>query len=223
MQKTILMIITKTLTTLALFFMFLGSFSFALAGQEASTYEMPILSGVGGDFTAIDSNGKNIKFSDYKGKTVVLAFGYTNCADICPFTLGYLKQLYSKLSREEQNKTHFIFVTIDPEYDTPEHLKAFVEFFNTDFIGLSGTKKQIETITSLYKAEYSDLSEGKVSTKSIRRTTPQKSADSDEKASLFSHTVVLYLIDKEGNTRSLEYTGTPKDEFANKIRELIHE
>jgi protein SCO1/2 len=189
----------------------------------ADTSALPIFSGVGGEFSAVDSNGKDIKLSDYKGKTVVLAFGYTNCADICPFTLGYLKQLYKMLSAEEQKKTNFIFVTIDPEYDTPEHLKAFVEFFNKNFIGLSGSKEQIEYITSLYKAEYSDLSEGKVPTKEIRRVTPQKTDDKDEKASLFSHTVVLYLIDKEGLTRSLEYTGTPKDEFAGKIRELINE
>ena len=190
---------------------------------EASPYNMPILSGIGGDFTAVDSNGQDVRFSDYKGKTLVLAFGYTNCADICPFTLGYLKQLYSKLSSEEQKKTRFIFVTIDPEYDTPEHLKGFVGFFNKDFVGLSGSKEQIEHITSLYKAEYSNLSEGKVATKKIRRTVPQKSENKDEEASLFSHTVVLYLVDKEGYTRSLEYTGTPKDQFANKIRELINE
>lgn len=189
----------------------------------ADNSTLPIYSGVGGEFTAVDSNGNNIKLSDYKGKTVVLAFGYTNCADICPFTLGYLKQLYKTLSTEEQKETHFIFVTIDPEYDTPKHLKAFVEFFNKDFIGLSGSKEQIEHITSLYKAEYSNLSEGKVATKEIRRVTPQKTTDKDEKAALFTHTVVLYLIDKQGYTRSLEYTGTPKDEFAGKIRELIHE
>ncbi|MCF6190218.1 MAG: SCO family protein [Cocleimonas sp.] len=196
-----------------------NSVSYVLADNN----KLPIYSGVGGEFTAVDSNGKDIKLSDYKGKTVVLAFGYTNCADICPFTLGYLKQLYKTLSVEEQKQTRFIFVTIDPEYDTPEHLKAFVEFFNKDFIGLSGTKEQIEFITSLYKAEYSDLSEGKVPTKDIRRVTPQKTGDKNEKASLFSHTVVLYLLDKKGYTRSLEYTGTPKDEFARKIRELIHE
>lgn len=197
----------------------LFSFSLATAAQEA----LPIFSGVGGEFSAIDSDGKAIKLSDYKGQTVVLAFGYTNCADICPFTLGYLKQLYKKLSPEEKTKTKFIFVTIDPEYDTPEHLKAFVKFFNKDFIGLSGTPKQIEHITSLYQAEYSDLSEGTVPTSSIRRTTIQKTKKIDEKAKLFSHTVVLYLIDKEGQTRSLEYTGTPKDEFADKIRTLINE
>lgn len=197
----------------------LNSASYTMADNST----LPIYSGVGGEFTAVDSNGNNIKLSDYKGKTVVLAFGYTNCADICPFTLGYLKQLYKTLSTEEQKETHFIFVTIDPEYDTPKHLKAFVEFFNKDFIGLSGSKEQIEHITSLYKAEYSNLSEGKVATKEIRRVTPQKTTDKDEKAALFTHTVVLYLIDKQGYTRSLEYTGTPKDEFAGKIRELIHE
>ena len=213
----------KTLKKTLIILYLLSGLTVAVAAQETSSYDMPIYSGVGGDFTAVDSNGKDIKFSDYRGKTLVLAFGYTNCADICPFTLGYLKQLYSKLSSEEQKKTHFIFVTIDPEYDTPEHLKSFVEFFNKDFIALSGSKEQIKHITELYKAEYSSLSKGKVATKEIRRTTPQKSVDKNEKASLFSHTVVLYLIDKEGHTRSLEYTGTPKDEFANKIRELINE
>lgn len=220
MLKNKLKMIKNTLMVLIL----LSGLTTQLAvAVEANAYDMPILSGVGGDFTAVDSNGKDIKFSDYKGQTLVLAFGYTNCADICPFTLGYLKQLYTKLSNKEQKKTHFIFITIDPEYDTPKHLKSFVEFFNKDFIGLSGSKEQIEHITSLYQAEYNNLSDGKVSTKEIRRTTPQKSEAEDEKASLFSHTIMLYLVDKEGYTRSIEYTGTPKEQFADKIRELINE
>ena len=185
---------------------------------------LPVMSGVGGDFTAVDSDGKTIKFSDYKGKVVVLAFGYTNCADICPFTLGYLKQLYAVLSKEEQKEVQIIFVTVDPKYDTPKQLKAFVQFFNKDFIGLTGTQKQIDMITSLYQAEFHSLSEdGEVQTKDIRRVTPRKTDDDNEKASLFSHTVVIYLIDKAGLTRSLEYTGTAKKEFAQKIRSLIHE
>ncbi|GAA0426050.1 hypothetical protein GCM10009133_38260 [Cocleimonas flava] len=209
----------KIIKNLVMALMIFGPSQISLANQMS----LPILSGVGGDFTAVDSDGNNVTFADYKGKTVVLAFGYTNCADICPFTLGYLKKLYSNLSKEEQEQSRFIFVTIDPDYDTPEHLKAFVQFFNKDFIGLSGSNEQIKHITSLYKAEYSDLSEGKVATKEIRRTTPQKTSDTNEKASLFSHTVVLYLIDKEGYTRSLEYTGTPRDDFAHKIRMLINE
>ena len=72
--------------------------------------------------------------------------------------------------------------------------------------------------------EYLSLSkEGAIETKDIRRITPRKTEDDKEKGSLFSHTVVIYLIDKKGLTRSLEYTGTTKEDFAEKIRRLINE
>ena len=185
---------------------------------------LPVISGIGGDFTALNAEGKEIKFSDFKGKVVVLAFGYTNCADICPFTLGYLKALYASLSKELQKKMKIVFVSVDPKYDTPEHLNKFVTFFNKDFIGLTGTQKQIDYIASLYQAEFHSLAENsEVETKDIRRVTPRKTNNDKEKASLFSHTVVLYLIDKEGLTRSLEYTGTAKEDFAEKIKRLVAE
>jgi len=198
----------------------LSIFNISYAGETT----LPIISGVGGNFTAVDGEGKSVTLNDYKDKVVVLAFGYTNCADICPFTLGYLKKLYNELAPEEQKETRIIFVTIDPKYDTPEHLNAFVKYFNKDFIGLSGTQQQIDKIVSLYQAEYHTLSDNaEIETKEIRRVTPRKTDDDKEKGSLFSHTVTIYLIGKEGNTRSLEYTGTPKKEFATKIRELINE
>ncbi len=155
---------------------------------------------------------------------MVLAFGYSNCADICPVTLGYLKRLYKVLSEEEQQKTKVVIVTVDPEYDTPGHLKGFVKHFNDDFIGISGSKEQIDRIVSLYQAHYNKLSAGDVPTQDIRRINPKRVAEGEEeKASLFSHTVTIYLIDKEGYTRSLEYTGTPVEEFTGKIRQLINE
>jgi len=188
---------------------------------------LPILSGVGGDFSAITSDGEQIEFSDFRAKVVVLAFGYTNCADICPFTLGYLKRLHGNLSAVEQQQVNIIFVTIDPEYDTPGHLKEFIGHFNKDFIGLSGTQEQIDYIVSLYQAEYNKLSTLNVPTQNIRRVNPKLFADADEAkddtASLYSHSVTLYLIDKEGFTRSLEYTGTPMEDFISKIRLLVNE
>jgi protein SCO1/2 len=185
---------------------------------------MPILSGIGGNFTAVDGDGKTIEFDDYRGKVVVMAFGYTNCADICPFTLGYLKSLYKKLSVDEQQKVRILFVTVDPEYDTPGHLKAFMGHFNKDFVGLSGSREQIDYIVSLYQAEYNKLSSTTVLTDYVRRVNPKQGVDKKEdKTSLYTHSVALYLIDKDGFTRSLEYTGTPKDEFVQKIRVLIDE
>ncbi len=208
--------------SLFLFVVLLGFSS--LASSEDEAMQLPILSGVGGNFSAVNADGKAIEFDDFKGKVVVIAFGYTNCADICPFTLGYLKSLYKKLSDDEQQNTRIIFVTIDPEYDTPGHLKSFIGHFNKDFIGLSGTQEQIDYIVSLYQAEYNQLSSSTVLTKYIRRVSPkEQETEEADKGSLYSHTITLYLIDKDGFTRSLEYTGTPKDEFVTKIRLLINE
>lgn len=196
----------------------------AVAKQQT----LPILSGVGGgDFTAIDTDGNTIEFSHYANKVVVMAFGYTNCADICPFTLGYLRRLYGDLTVDEQKKVRIIFVTIDPKYDTVTHLKGFLGHYNQDFIGLTGTKKQIDYIVSLYQAKYKKLSVMDVPTKDIRRVNPKLFVDEkgaeEDKASLYSHTINLYLIDKEGFTRSIEYTGTPVKDFISKIRVLINE
>lgn len=213
---------SKFLNILSLIFL-LGYLNLATAEKQPET--LAIISGVGGEFTALNGKNEEIKLSDFKGKVVVLAFGYTNCADICPFTLGYLKQLYKLLSPEEQKGVRIIFVTIDPKYDTPEHIQKFVAFFNKDFIGLSGSQQQIDQIVTLYQASYHSLADegGQVETKEIRRVTPPKSDDSHEKSSLFSHSVVLYLLDKDNLTRSLEYTGTPKEEFVAKIRNLLNE
>jgi cytochrome oxidase Cu insertion factor (SCO1/SenC/PrrC family) len=77
---------------------------------------------------------------------------------------------------------------------------------------------------SLYQAEYNKLSSTTVLTDYVRRVNPKQGVDKKEdKTSLYSHSVALYLIDKDGFTRSLEYTGTPKDEFVQKIRVLIDE
>ncbi len=210
------------LRKLIIFFWIIILNSLSLAFAETET--LPILSGVGGNFSAINDDGEAIEFSDYAGKVVVLAFGYTNCADICPFTLGYLKRLYKELSEDEQKHINVIFVTVDPKYDTPDHLKEFINHFNAEFIGLSGSKEQIDYIVSLYQAHYNKLSTGDVPTQEIRRINPKKVEDAEEeKSSLFSHTVTIYLIDKEGYTRSLEFTGTPVEEFADKIRQLINE
>lgn len=215
-------VMLKKTLTLLFFTMALSSFSLNLRA-----YDLPILSGVGGDFTAVDNHGETIGFSDYAGNVAIIAFGYTNCADICPFTLGYLKQLYQKLTEDEQKKVRFIFVTIDPEYDTPAHLNDFLGHFNKDFIGISGTQEQTDYIVSLYQAQYNQLSSlGMMPTHNIRRVNTKLFAEDEiqvDEASLFSHSVSLYLIDKDGFTRSIEYTGTPKDEFLDKIKQLLNE
>ncbi|MCG8379906.1 MAG: SCO family protein [Proteobacteria bacterium] len=187
--------------------------------------ELPILSGVGGNFTAVNTDGQEIEFTSFKDKVVLLSFGYTNCADICPFTLGYLKMIYSKLSPEEQQQVRVLFSTVDPEYDTPEHLKAFLAYFNKDFIGLTGTQEQVDKIASLFHAEYQAISAPRsVETKHVRRINEKEvESGKSDKTTLFNHSIMIYLIDQQGRTRSVDYTGTPGDELISKIRQLINE
>jgi len=195
---------------------------FCLGSSWAS--QLPVLSGVGGDFSAVDQNNQSMKLSDYKGKVIVLAFGYTNCADICPFTLGYLKGLYEALTNEEQKQMQVLFVTIDPQYDTPNHLKDFIAYFNKNFIGISGDISQIDKVVNLFQAEYHTLSDFSIGTKDMRRVNPKKDIDVEkDKALLYTHSVTIYLMDKKLRVRSLEYTGTPRAVFSKKIRQLLDE
>lgn len=195
------------------------------AVNSISAEELPVLSGVGGNFTAIDTNGKEIEFASFKGKVVLLSFGYTNCADICPFTLGYLKMVYSNLSLSEQQNVQVLFSTVNPEYDTPEHLKDFLEYFNKDFIGLTGSREQMDKIASLFHADYQAIStpEG-VETKHVRRINQKKDeSEETDKTTLFNHSIMIYLVDKQGRTRSIDYTGTPDNEIIAKIQQLLNE
>ncbi len=198
---------------------------FASNAQSDAAQSLPILQGVGGDFSAIGDNGKPFHLNTYKNKVVVLFFGYTNCADVCPFTLGYLKDMYQGLTEQEQQQVQVVFVSIDPEYDTPEHLHEYVRYFNRDFVGVTGNKKAIDAIVKQYQVKYSRTSgKDKVKTKDIRRVT-QKAVENEEEdaAYVYSHTVNLYLMDAQLRVRSLDYTGTAKPVLRNKIRQLIKE
>lgn len=186
---------------------------------------LPIMRGVGGDFTAVGIDGKPFQLSRYRDKVILLFFGYTNCADICPFTLGYLKSLYEKLTPAEQNKVQIVFVTIDPEYDTPEHLREYLAFFNKDFTAATGTRAQIDSIVQQYQATYSKTSGSeKVKTKEMRRVNQKDVADKNTDAAyVYSHSVNIYVMDGKLRVRQLEYTGTKQAQFLHTIRQLISE
>ncbi len=190
----------------------------------AGARDLPVLSGVGGDFSAISTDGTEVKLSQLQGHVVLLAFGYTNCADICPFTLGYLKKVYHLLTPEQQEQARVVFVTVDPEYDTPQHLKAYVSHFSPDFVGLTGSRGQIDRIVSLYQVEYRTLANSPLPTQYIRRPVQKQVPDTaQDTAMLYSHSVHIFLIDKRGYTRGLVFTGTPKAELVANLLTLMNE
>src|SRR4029077_20921149 len=95
----------------------------------------------GHDLQLTDFNGQARKLADFRGKAVVVFFGYTHCPDVCPTTMSELASAMKKLGAEA-DKVQVLFVTVDPERDTPEILKQYVTAFDPHFLGLRGTPEQ---------------------------------------------------------------------------------
>ena len=107
----------------------------------------------GGDFSLNTADGP-LSLTDYRGKIVLVYFGYTFCPDVCPTSLSAMGQAFSALSPEEQARVRGIFVSVDPERDTMEVLKTYAPFFHPHIIGASGTPEQVEEIARRYGVSY---------------------------------------------------------------------
>ena len=136
----------------------------------------------GKPLTLTDHTGKLRSMNDFKGKVVVLFFGYTHCPDVCPTTMSDLKQTM-KLLGDQANEVQVLFVTVDPERDTQEVLAQFVPGFDPRFIGLRGTVAEVAANLSEYKVYAAKVSE------------PGKSGYT------MDHSAGLYVFDKTGAPR----------------------
>jgi len=106
------------------------------------------------EFTLTDQDGSKVSGSDFKGKVVLLFFGYTHCPDICPMTMSVMNSVMDKLG-EKAERVQVIFITVDPERDTQEKLKRYVPYYNEKFIGLTGTPEEIDKVADDYNIYYS--------------------------------------------------------------------
>lgn len=107
----------------------------------------------GGDFSMPDHTGKMRSLGDFKGKVVVLFFGFTQCPDVCPTTLSEVAAALHEVGAKS-NDVQVLFVTVDPERDTPELLAQYVPAFNPGFLGLRGSQAEIETAARMFKVFY---------------------------------------------------------------------
>jgi protein SCO1/2 len=178
--------------------------------------DLPIHDGVGGDFVLQSSLGGETRLSDYRGKVVLLFFGYTSCQDICPATLSHLRALTLKLG-SDADRAQVLLVTVDPETDTPERLKEYMGRFDERFVGLSGTTEETGRAAALFMVE-STRSHGVEVTMQHNRS--KSFVDSGY---LYAHSQQIYLLDKVGRTRALYYTGTPLSEMEQAVRDLFEE
>ena len=109
----------------------------------------------GGDFTLQSAKG-DVSLKDYRGKLVLLYFGYTFCPDICPTSLAATSEGLKQLKPEELAQVAMIFVSVDPKRDTPDRLKEYVEFFHPAIVGVTGTAESVAEIAKRYGVFYAE-------------------------------------------------------------------
>ena len=116
---------------------------------------------VGGDFTLVNQDGQTVDQSILEGKWSLVFFGFTYCPDYCPTTLGVLDRVQTELGEDAKN-LQIVFISVDPERDTPQMLKDYLssEGFPKGVIGLTGTDEQIQQAAKAYRAYYQKVGEG---------------------------------------------------------------
>ncbi|MBE0484149.1 MAG: SCO family protein [Bacterioplanes sp.] len=135
------------------------------------------------DFNFINQYGDAVTQADLLGRWQLVFFGFTFCPDICPTTLADLSRSYRQLSAADQAQWHVVLVSIDPERDTPEMLQPYMQYFNSEFIALTGNPEALPTLASELNAFYA------------RAERP------DGMAYLMDHSANLALIDPQGRYR----------------------
>ena len=150
-----------------------------------------------------DHDSKPFALSSQKGKVVLIFFGYTFCPDACPTTLSKLGAVYRRLGPDAA-KVKTLYISVDPERDTPAALKADLANFSVDAIGLTGTKAEIDKVVGLYGAAYQIV------------PLPESAAKYT-----VSHTTSLYALDAAGRTRLRLRYETTVDEIVQGIKAIL--
>lgn len=154
------------------------------------------------DFVLEGSDGNPLTLSHYRGKVVLLSFGYSSCQAVCPVTLAVLSQAHHALGAQA-SQVQIIYITVDPERDTAVKLKQFLTAFDPSFIGGTGTETQLAAVRKLYGV------------------TAEKHGSGDDY--VYSHSSFIYLIDKKGQLRALMPFGHKPEDFVHDLRLLLKE
>ena len=156
----------------------------------------------GRDFSLFDATGKPRTLADYRGKAVVLFFGYTQCPDVCPTTLAELAEVMKRLG-PDADRVQVLFVTVDPERDTPDLLSKYVPAFDPRFSGLYGDAAATERTAKEFKIIY------------------QKQPGATPGSYTMDHSAGTFIFDPQGRLRLYVSYGQGPEVFAHDLRELL--
>ena len=195
----ILLVVAAFLTGLVIF---LGVFMFA-TGNLGGGSGAPGASAIGGPFQLIDQDGKPITDQDMKGKPFLVFFGFTHCPDVCPTTLFEVSELMRALGKDA-DRTAALFITVDPERDTPAKMKDYLSSFDPRVRGATGSRAAIEAAEKAYRV--------------YAKKVP---SDKDKDDYSMDHTALVYLMDKQGRFVAPFSLKRPPAEAAAELRKYL--
>ena len=149
-----------------------------LTGGRGGAPNLPQVATIGGPFSLTDQNGRTVTDQDFKGRPFLVFFGFTHCPDICPTTMFEISEIIRKLG-PDGDRVRALFVTVDPERDTPAALKEYVSSFDPRIVAVTGDDAAIAAVAKAYRAYY-------------------KRAPLAEGGYTMDHTAIIYLMGKDG-------------------------
>jgi protein SCO1/2 len=151
-------------------------------------------------FTLEGSHGEPLRLADYRGKVVVLGFGFSHCPDVCPITLSTLRAALRELG-DAGKDVQVLYITVDPERDTAQRMREYLGAFHESFRGGTGTAEQLAAV----RKAYGIMAE--------KRVVPG--------TYLYGHSSFTYLVDREGRLRALMPYGHPAADYVHDLRALL--
>jgi protein SCO1/2 len=158
---------------------------------------------IGGPFELVGKDGKTVTDEDFRGRYTLVFFGFTHCPDICPAELQVMSAALEDLG-DYADKVVPIFISLDPERDTPEAVTAYVESFGPDFVGLTGSREQIEKAAKAYRVSYKKFQD--------------ESMGNDYS---IDHSALVYLMGPDGEFVTHIPYGTPAEKMAETLRRYL--
>lgn len=179
------------------------SLSAAIWDHQRKSWQLPAIAGIGGPFALVDHRGNAVTDKDFLNKPTLVFFGFTHCPDVCPTTLLDLTNRLNELGCNA-NRLNVLFITVDPERDTPEQLALYLSSFHRRITGLSGTVEGVAEAMRGFRA--------------FARKVPLESG-----GYTMDHTASIYMLNRKGQFVGLVSYQDPEPTARLKIRQLLND
>lgn len=198
--QTVAIIVTVLIVAIGGRFLLMGGGE-GVTGMTTS----PAAAAIGGPFTLVDGQGETVTEKDFAGQYTLVYFGYTFCPDVCPTSLSITAQALSLLPEDKAAKVTPVFITVDPQRDTPAMVGEYVSHFHPRMVGLTGTEEQVKAAARAYKVFYQRVDE----------------EGGDPDAYVMDHSSVTYLMGPDGALVTHFSHGIPPKDMADRLAGIL--